>query len=142
MQIRYYCFVIICLLGVVSCTHAPHTREIRKVTSVFTPDTVPEYSLKGDTLYYDPLYPTDIMVLDTFLLVAQHQDENLIHVYSLCDTTLLGKFLYQGQGPDDVEWLYARLGRKRRSEIVNPVLFKIGSSLEYKPDIGCCKAGL
>lgn len=63
---------------------------------------VPEYSLAGDTLPYDALWPTGIMAVDSFMLIAQHKEKDLIHVYNLGDTTKLGSFLQQGGGPNEV----------------------------------------
>ncbi|MDD3040178.1 hypothetical protein [Bacteroides sp.] len=59
-------------------------------------------ALEGDTMLYNALYPTGICIVDTFLLIAQHKDKNLIHVYSLNDTTFLGCFLNKGGGPNEV----------------------------------------
>lgn len=85
-----------------ACNHIPTSTEIHNVTRISVNNSVPETYITGDSLHYDVLYPTDICVIDTFLLIAQHKDKNLIHVYSLKDTTLLGKFLQQGGGPDEV----------------------------------------
>ncbi|MCD8184214.1 MAG: BF3164 family lipoprotein [Bacteroides sp.] len=91
------------LLPIISaCNHTPGQSEIHNVTKVLVDTVVPETYITGDTIYYDALYPTDICVIDTFVLVGQRKDENLIYVYDMRDTSLLGKFLKPGNGPDEV----------------------------------------
>lgn len=96
----FFCFSLI-LLG--SCSLETKRIEWHNVTTLHN-DTlaVPEYSLVGDTLPYDALWPTGIMAVDNYMLIAQHKEKDLIHVYSLEDTTKLGSFLRQGGGPNEV----------------------------------------
>ncbi len=100
--------IVLCtaLLFILSaCSHISSQMEIRNVTKVLANKAVQETRITGDTLYYDVLYPTDICVIDTFVLIAQHKGKHLIHVYGLRDTCLLGKFLQQGGGPNEVnQW--------------------------------------
>ena len=87
----------------VSCSTKKNGEEIRNVVDAL-PDTVyiPEYQLEGDTLSCDALWPTDILAIDSFLLVAQHKDKDLIHVYGLDGFKKLGSFLNVGGGPNEV----------------------------------------
>lgn len=97
--------VIGCVLlsSLVACNVGTKRVEWHNVLTLHN-DTlaVPEYSLTGDTLPYDALWPTGIMAVDSFMLVAQHKEKDLIHVYHLEDTTKLGSFLQQGGGPNEV----------------------------------------
>ena len=94
-----------CMLFVflTSCNFGAERVEWHNVSTLHG-DTleVSEYSLVGDTLPYDVLWPTGIMAVDSFMLIAQHKEKELIHVYSLEDTTKLGSFLRQGGGPNEV----------------------------------------
>lgn len=96
------CFFLSLIL-LVSCSTDRNSGEIHNVVDAL-PDTmfVPEYQLEGDTLSCDALWPTDILAVDSFLLVAQHKDENLIHVYGLDGFKKLGSFLNVGGGPNEV----------------------------------------
>ena len=97
--------VIGCLFlsALAACNVGTKREEWHNVTTLRN-DTleVPEYQLKGDTLPYDALWPTGIMAVDSFMLIAQHKEKDLIHVYNLEDTTKLGSFLQQGGGPNEV----------------------------------------
>lgn len=101
-RIFNYFFMALSFL-MIACT-SEYKQPIYRNVKTLLSDTlnVPSYSLLGDTICNDALWPTDILVIDTFMLVAQHKDEHLIHVYSLKDTTKLGKFLQKGGGPNDV----------------------------------------
>lgn len=94
------CFLLVFLC---SCNFGTKRVEWYNVTTLYN-DTleVPEYHLKGDTLPYDALWPTGIMAVDNYMLIAQHKDKDFIHVYNLEDTTKLGSFLRQGGGPNEV----------------------------------------
>lgn len=96
-------FIVSILFFLFSCSSIEHSNEIRNVVDAL-PDTVsvPEYRLKGDTLSCDALWPTDILAVDSFLLVAQHKDKDLIHVYGLNGFKKLGSFLNVGGGPNEV----------------------------------------
>lgn len=97
--------IVSCLLLAffTACNMEPGRVEWHNVTTLHT-DTleVPEFQLTGDTLPYDALWPTGIVAVDTFMLMAQHKEKDLLHVYSLNDTTKLGSFLQQGGGPNEV----------------------------------------
>lgn len=60
-------------------------------------------SLPLDTLPIDLLAPTDLVAVDTFLLVLQHHEEKIIHVYSAHSYECLGSFLRRGGGPNEVQ---------------------------------------
>lgn len=86
-----------------ACRSGAEKKELNNISTLETPDIeITEFKLLGDTLPYDALWPTDILAVDTFMLVAQHKDKDLIHVYSLKDTTKLGSFLHKGGGPNEV----------------------------------------
>lgn len=57
------------------------------------PDSCITISLEKKELPIDLIYPTDIQVVDTFLLVSQHHDENIIQAYSTLSLKHLGSFL-------------------------------------------------
>ena len=94
------CFLLFFLC---SCNTGTQRVEWNNVTTLYN-DTlvVPEYQLTGDTLPYDALWPTGIKAVDKYMLIAQHKEKDLIHVYNLEDTTKLGSFLRQGGGPNEV----------------------------------------
>lgn len=94
------CTAVLLILS--ACSHPSNLNEIRNVTKLQVNNPVQESHIEGDTLYYDALYPTDICVIDTFMLIAQHKDKHLIHVYGLQGGSLLGKFLQQGGAPNEV----------------------------------------
>lgn len=64
--------------------------------------SVPTYEIIGDTLPLDALWPTDIAIVDSFLLIGQHKDDKLIHIYSKNSLLKLGSFIEKGGGPYDV----------------------------------------
>lgn len=66
------------------------------------PDSCITISLEKKELPIDLIYPTDIQVVDTFLLVSQHHDENIIQAYSTLSLKHLGSFLKKGSGPNEV----------------------------------------
>lgn len=105
MKIMKYFKFIHCLFLIllISCDVGTKRVEWHNVHTLRN-DTlaVPEYSLMGDTLPYDALWPTGIMAVDDYMLIAQHKEKEFIHVYNLEDTTKLGSFLRQGGGPNEV----------------------------------------
>ena len=66
------------------------------------PDSCITISLEKKELPIDLIYPTDIQVVDTFLLVSQHHNENIIQAYSTLSLKHLGSFLKKGSGPNEV----------------------------------------
>lgn len=100
LKIVFFLFSLFLLAG---CSTGTKREEWHNVTTLRN-DTleVPEYQLKGDTLPYDALWPTGIMAVDDYMLIAQHKDKDFIHIYNLEDTTKLGSFLNQGGGPNEV----------------------------------------
>lgn len=102
MKIKYLIGSLF-LFFVSSCNLGTQRVEWNNVTTLYN-DTlvVPEYQLTGDTLPYDALWPTNIKAVDKYMLIAQHKEKDLIHVYNLEDTTKLGSFLRQGGGPNEV----------------------------------------
>lgn len=96
-------FIVLLLMLSMTACHQQESAFYRHVqTSLSDTMPVPVYSLVGDTLCYDALWPTDILTIDSFMLIAQHKDKNLIHVYRLNDTTRIGAFLQKGGGPEEV----------------------------------------
>lgn len=87
------------LLGMSSCGKSGpfffHCPVLRKG---FLCDTF----LRKEKLPIDVLYPTDLLAVDTFLLVFQHHEENMIQVYGTESLKHLGSFLKKGSGPNEV----------------------------------------
>lgn len=92
-----------CLYLLAACNIETKRVEWHNVTTLRN-DTllVPEYQLKGDTLPYDALWPSGVLAVGDYMLIAQHKEKEFIHVYNLEDTTKLGSFLRQGGGPNEV----------------------------------------
>lgn len=102
-MMKHFGHFLLLLVLLTSCSTERKGGEIHNVVNML-PDTVlvPEYQLEGDTLSCDALWPTDILAVDSFLLVAQHKDKDLIHVYGLNGTKKIGSFLNVGGGPNEV----------------------------------------
>lgn len=75
--------------------------QIEKIVNSM-PKNIQKLDLKGEMLSIDLLHPTDFIAIDTFLLIMQHHEENIINVYSANSHKFLAKFLRRGGGPDDV----------------------------------------
>lgn len=88
---------LVCL--VISCDKNPTLSSITKKVINQSPQFV---SLPSDTLPINLLFPTDLLSIDTFLLVMQHHEENIIQVYSSRSYKFLGSFLRKGNGPNEV----------------------------------------
>lgn len=102
-MMKLFGYFLLLLVFLFSCSTERKSCEIRNVVNS-RPDTVSilEYPLEGDTLLCDALWPTDILAVDSFLLVAQHKDKDLIHVYGLNGLKKIGSFLNVGGGPNEV----------------------------------------
>lgn len=92
-------FIVICFLTS-SCVRVEdkHSNIVQKHFS----DSCITLSLEKKKLPIDLIYPTDIQVVDTFLLISQHHNENIIQAYSTLSLKYLGSFLKKGNGPNDV----------------------------------------
>ncbi|WP_237038563.1 BF3164 family lipoprotein [Phocaeicola faecalis] len=81
---------------------ARDTEKSSNIVQKYIPDSCTTISLEKKELPIDLLYPTDIQVVDTFLLVSQHHNENIIQAYSTLSLKHLGSFLKKGSGPNEV----------------------------------------
>ena len=78
------------------------TEKSSNIVQKYIPDSCTTISLEKKKLPIDLLNPTDIQVVDTFLLVSQHHNENIIQAYSTLSLKHLGSFLRKGRGPNEV----------------------------------------
>lgn len=84
----------------VSCDRV--TEKSSNIAQKYITDSCTVISLEKKELPIDLLYPTDIQVVDTFLLILQHHNENIIQAYSTLSLKHLGSFLKKGSGPNEV----------------------------------------
>ncbi|WP_455961827.1 BF3164 family lipoprotein [Bacteroides bouchesdurhonensis] len=70
--------------------------------TVLITDTLPIINLSREVLPIDLIYPTDMVAIDTFLVVLQHHEEKIIKVFSINSYKFLGEFLRKGGGPNEV----------------------------------------
>ena len=67
------------LLGMSSC--GKEAARSSSIARCFVKDSCATLSCGKEKLPIDVLYPTDLLAVDTFLLVFQHHEENMIQVY-------------------------------------------------------------
>ncbi len=97
---------MIALMFFTSCRNVPKDATSQKNASSFeetlatnSPVTL---TLPQKILPIDLLHPTDMIAIDTFLVIMQHHEENIINVFSTNSYKFLGHFLKKGNGPDEV----------------------------------------
>ena len=88
------------LLGMSSC--GKEAARSSSIARCFVKDSCATLSCGKEKLPIDVLYPTDLLAVDTFLLVFQHHEENMIQVYGTESLKHLGSFLKKGSGPNEV----------------------------------------
>ena len=97
------CFypLLLSLLVCISCTTG-HEYEGSEIFVL--DDFVETRQLKGQTLEFDSLImnPSDLMVIDSFLLVVDSYDEKQIHLYNLNTKKKIAARIFSGQGPKDM----------------------------------------
>lgn len=94
-----FLFVVIYFLTS-SCVRVEEKKT--NIIQKYFPDSCITLSLEKKKLPINLIYPTDIQVVDTFLLVFQHHNENIIQAYSTLSLKYLGSFLKKGSGPNEV----------------------------------------
>lgn len=97
------CFypLLLSLLVCISCTTG---HEYEGSERFVLDDFVETRPLKGQTLEFDSLImnPSDLMVIDSFLLVVDSYDEKQIHLYNLNTKKKIAARIFSGQGPKDM----------------------------------------
>ena len=97
------CFypLLLSLLVCISCTTG---HEYEGSERFVLDDFVETRQLKGQTLEFDSLImnPSDLMVIDSFLLVVDSYDEKQIHLYNLNTKKKIAARIFSGQGPKDM----------------------------------------
>ena len=88
------------LLGMSSC--GKEAARSSSIARCFVTDSCATLACGKEKLPIDVLYPTDLLAVDTFLLVFQHHEENMIQVYGTESLKHLGSFLKKGGGPNEV----------------------------------------
>lgn len=96
---RLYILLFVSILLFPSCSKSEG--QMKKVVNPM-PKDIQKLEMEGEILSIDLLHPTDIIAIDTFLLIMQHHEEYIINVYSANSHKFLAKFLRRGGGPDDV----------------------------------------
>ncbi|ADV44720.1 hypothetical protein [Bacteroides helcogenes] len=94
--------ILILLLGMVSLASCRHASKSSDFITVLATDTPSVINLPHDTLPIDRMLPTDMVAIDTFLLLMQHHEEKIIKVFSTNTCKFLGEFLRKGGGPNEV----------------------------------------
>ena len=94
-----FLFVVIYFLTS-SCVRVEEKKT--NIIQKYFSDSCITLSLEKKKLPINLIYPTDIQVVDTFLLVFQHHNENIIQAYSTLSLKYLGSFLKKGSGPNEV----------------------------------------
>lgn len=93
--------IIIFFFLFISC-RSERSVEVRNVSDVLLVDSSVVVKQIGVKVQLDLLNPLSILCIDTFLLVYQEFEEEMVKVYGLESGMLLGDFLRKGGGPDEV----------------------------------------
>lgn len=84
-------------LYIASCSQSSKP-EKGQIIETITTDTQQALSFNHEPLSIDPIGIGDIIVTDTFLILALNKEENMLHVYSLPHLQFLGSFRKQETG--------------------------------------------
>lgn len=99
-------FILIFVIAVLSsCRNGAKDAAFQnssRFETVLITDTLPIINLSREVLPIDLIYPTDMVAIDTFLVVLQHHEEKIIKVFSINSYKFLGEFLRKGGGPNEV----------------------------------------
>lgn len=101
MNVRLLLPLFVVLL-ISSCARVSNPSPDSSIAQHFIDDSCAVLSFQKEVLPIDLLYPTDMLTVDTFLLVSQHHDENIMQVYGTSSLKFLGSFLRKGGGPNEV----------------------------------------
>ena len=88
-------------LYITSCSQSSKPEKARTIETIAT-DAQQTLSFNHEPLSIDPIGIGDIIVTDTFLILALNKEENMLHVYNLPHLQFLGSFQKIGNGPDEV----------------------------------------
>ncbi len=92
---------LVIILSVASCGgRTLRQADITEKETVI--DSCRVITLPKGLLPIDLLTPTDLIAIDTFLLVFQHHEDKMVNVYSTRTFQFLGNFLRKGGGPNEV----------------------------------------
>lgn len=97
--------IMIGMMSLTSCRNASKDLSPQKESCfevVLTTDTPSVIHFPREVLPIDRIYPTDMIAIDTFLLIMQHHETEIIKVFSTNTYQLLGAFLRKGGGPNEV----------------------------------------
>ena len=89
-------------LYITSCSQSSKPEKARTIETIAT-DAQQTLSFNHEPLSIDPIGIGDIIVTDTFLILALNKEENMLHVYNLPHLQFLGSFQKIGNGPDEVK---------------------------------------
>lgn len=95
------CLFLFVAVVFVSCSVSPEYKE----SEIFGfDDFVETKKLDGHVLEFDSLimHPSDIMVVDSLLLLVDSYDDKQIHLYNLNTQKKIGSRIFSGQGPKDI----------------------------------------